>query len=134
MDHILSSPPAPVAPSALAAHEPKQPSAKDVGEDVVHARTAASALPKPLFSISIIELLFLGVCQHLVGETYLFELQRGRKQMQNLPTCRQLTKAATSSSASHELLKARFEHFKSHLVKTFNALNRDQSGHGLLNL
>lgn len=84
MDHILSSPPAPVAPSPLATHEPKQPSAKDVGEDVVHAGAATSALPKPLFSISIIELLFLGVCQHLVGETYLFELQRGREQTQNL--------------------------------------------------
>lgn len=75
MNHILSSPPAPVAPSALAAHEPEQPSAKDVGEDVIHAGTAASALPKPLFAISIVQLLFLGVCQHLVGETYLFELQ-----------------------------------------------------------
>lgn len=77
MDHVLSSPPAPVAPSSLAAHEPEQPSAKDVGEDVVHAGPAASALPKPLFSISIVELLLLGVCQHLVGETYLFELQSG---------------------------------------------------------
>lgn len=85
MDHILSSPSAPVAPSSLATHEPKQPSAKDVGEDVIHAGSAASALPKPLFSISIIELLFLWVCQHLVGETDLFELQRGRKQAQNLP-------------------------------------------------
>lgn len=77
MNHILSSPPAPVASSALAAHEPEQPSAKDVGEDVIHAGTAASALPKPLFAISIVQLLFLGVCQHLVGKTYLFELQGG---------------------------------------------------------
>lgn len=88
MDHILSSPPAPVAPSSLATHEPKQPSAKDVGEDVIHAGAAASSLPKPLFSISIIELLLLGVCQHLVGETDLFELQTGRKQTQNLPKMR----------------------------------------------
>lgn len=84
MDHILSSPPAPVAPSSLATHEPKQPSTKDVREDVIHAGTTATTLPKSLFSISIIELLFLWVCQHLVGKTDLFELQGRRKQAQNL--------------------------------------------------
>lgn len=107
MNHILSSPPAPVAPSALATHEPEQPSAKDVGEDVIHAGAAASALPQPLFSISIIQLLLLGVCQHLVGETYLFELQGGGGEADAELTKnthrRPLTKAATSSSAFHEL-------------------------------
>lgn len=80
MHHILSSPPASISSSALSAHEPKQPSAKDVREDVVHAGTSASTLPQPLLSISIIQLLLFGVCQYLVSKAYLFKLQREKNE------------------------------------------------------
>lgn len=108
MHHILSSPPASISSSALSAHEPKQPSAKDVREDVVHAGTSASTLPQPLLSISIIQLLLFGVCQYLVSKAYLFKLQREKREQsdsltQSLPKIHITEKEpATSSFAFDE--------------------------------
>lgn len=45
MYHVISSPLASIPSSALSPHEPKQTSAKNVREDIVHARPSTSSLP-----------------------------------------------------------------------------------------
>lgn len=78
MDHILSSP-SPSVPRAasLSSHEAKESTTEDVGEDVLHPRTAPASFPQALFSTAVIELLLFRVCEHLVGKADFFELHIG---------------------------------------------------------
>ena len=77
--HVLPSPPAPVAGATpLTPHEAEEATAEDVGEDVVHAGPAPTTLPQALLAVAVVQLLFLRVGEHLVGEADLFELEETR--------------------------------------------------------
>lgn len=75
--HVFSFPSTPVpGATPVAAHESKESTTKDVGEDVVHPWAAPATFPQALLSVSVIELLLLRVAQHLVGKTDFFKLLR----------------------------------------------------------
>lgn len=77
MNHVLASPSSSVPGAAsLTAHEAKEATAKDVGEDVVHPRATPASFPQTLFSIPIVELLLLRVSEHVVSKADFLKLDR----------------------------------------------------------
>lgn len=63
----------------MAAHEAKEATTKDVGEDVVHPRAAAATFPQALLPVPVIQLLLLRVAQHLVGKADFLKLWRDER-------------------------------------------------------